>query len=77
MNDGGPAFPNQNQLGNPEGMPLRDFFAAAAICGLCADKRSTDSAVRVVGKEGTACEDLLARIAYARADAMLRERDNA
>lgn len=43
INDGGPAFPGQslNERGEPDephrsGMSLRDYFAAAALTGICA-----------------------------------------
>ena len=45
INDGGPAFPTFENAGDPRqtgfmtrpGMTLRDWFAAAALTGLCAN----------------------------------------
>ena len=70
--NGGPAFPSpgvvlnhgapgEHQQGPYEGMSLRDYFAAAALQGLCANDNYDSHAA--------------AGIAYAHADAMLAERD--
>jgi len=42
INDGGPAFPGMTYISqdgkkNPEGMTLRDYFAAAALQGMNLD----------------------------------------
>jgi hypothetical protein len=76
QNDGGPAFPRgahpqwneyssiQTPSYTPQsGMTLRDYFAAAALTGLCTHV----PAQRFPGQ-------VIARMCYARADAMLAER---
>lgn len=65
--DGGPAFPRTGEgVGNPAydapGMTLRDWFAGQALVGLIAHPKN----------EGHASE--LSLVAYAIADAMLKER---
>lgn len=67
-NDGGPAFPHDNQemgdrhrIAQP-GMSLRDWFAGQALAGMLADSNVT----------GT--YDKLASAAYDMADAMLAAR---
>lgn len=66
LNDGGPAFPNKDELGNMvKGMTLRDYFAAAALQGLLA-------AGNTKGAYSTFAEH-----AYAAADAMLAARKEA
>lgn len=67
--DGGPAFPAiaENGLGHiSSGMTLRDYFAAKAM-----------QAITTALQQGIRPVDLplLARDAYALADAMLKERD--
>ena len=80
-NDGGPAFPiNNNDVitqiikhgGHPEGMSLRDYFAAKAMQGLVSVHNSYG--------EWTGCGDVemnknMAGTAYAIADAMLEARE--
>ena len=61
-NDGGPAFPLLSEW--HQGMPLRDYFAAAALQGFCANNQS-------LKWEPDEC----AADAYQFADAMLAERD--
>lgn len=68
MKDGGPAFPvkpwiNQQYHKDDCGMSLRDYFAALAMQGFCADPETNNSA------------DKFAAAAYAMADAMLLERE--
>jgi hypothetical protein len=76
MSDGGPAFPWCGDLNDCPtinlGMTLRDYFAAKAIQGIAARHRVYDEAERKRG-EYTAAD--MAVIAYAYADAMLKERD--
>lgn len=65
---GGPAFPGMNYISqdgkkNPEGMTLRDYFAAAALQGLLADSEREAS-----------CKEY-ADHAYLCADAMLKARE--
>jgi hypothetical protein len=71
---GGPAFPNEGghkfasgndvrkTLPHP-GMTLRDYFAAKALGGLLADTAITAS------------PELVAKVSYEYADAMLKERN--
>ena len=69
--DGGPAFPGFiDQFGkkNPEGMTLRDYFAAKAMQGLIASPRGTPN-----GADAT--DTYYAEMAYLMADAMLAERE--
>jgi hypothetical protein len=74
INDGGPAFPCEEQIRcNGEvidtrkftGMTLRDWFAGQALAGLCA---STDH-------ESAPSKGILADWAYQQADAMLAARE--
>ena len=67
LNDGGQAFPCDGGTVRTDGMTVRDYFAAKAIQGLCADYGRTTCM-----EEGI--HDNLAMIAYRIADAMLRER---
>ena len=68
MNTGGPAFPYVYEDRSLDmvkaGMTLRDYFAAAALQGLCAtfDQRGWQV-------------EFVANSCYALADAMLRERE--
>lgn len=62
--DGGSAFPVSN-VHNPIGMSLRDYFAGFAMQGLI-----------VADAQWTLNPKDLATMAYERADAMLRERQN-
>ena len=66
-NNGGPAFPvpyhPEQQWENPQGMTLRDYFAAKAICGTLPGKAFNDAEL-----------DEYARLSYRMADAMLRAR---
>ena len=69
-NTGGPAFPSfdyiaQDGRKNPEGMTLRDYFAAKAMQGMMADGQ----VLKLVG------DSELANAAYAIADAMLKARE--
>ena len=63
INDGGPAFPvPANAFNDMEGMTLRDYFAAKAMQGMCANP---------------ACDmddSLIVRTAYEIAYAMLQAR---
>jgi len=66
INDGGPAFPGMTYISqdgkkNPEGMTLRDYFAAAALPQV--DQRSHGN------------PDDVARECYQLADAMLKARE--
>jgi len=66
INYGGPAFPGMTYISqdgkkNPEGMTLRDYFAAAALQGLMASQYQV--------------EDPYPIYAYKIADAMLKARE--
>lgn len=63
IKDGGPAFPTTH-LNLPQGMTLRDYFAAQALAGICANQDN-----RVYGNSME-----FARAAYRLADAMLTAR---
>ncbi len=65
-NDGGSAFP-QVYYGLQGGMTLRDYFAAQALAGICANMNCNPT--RLPHFENIA-ED-----AYKMADAMLKERE--
>jgi hypothetical protein len=58
-----PAFPTDPMAGNErnQGMTLRDYFAAAALTGLCTSHHN--------------CEQMLAEWSYRQADAMLAARE--
>jgi len=67
INDGGPAFPgvtyiSQDGKKNPEGMTLRDYFAAAIMQGLMASQCEVT-------------DDPYPIYAYKIADAMLKARE--
>jgi hypothetical protein len=70
-NDGGPAFPipsrQQGMYPGPEGMALRDYFAAKAMQGMI-----SMSGTEVAQLCGTS---RLSEAAYVIADAMLKARD--
>lgn len=72
-NDGGSAFPMATK-GAPEGMTLRDFFAAKAMQGML----SNDEMIFRYGacaKENNISPDIvLATAAYGISDAMISER---
>lgn len=70
-NDGGQAFPTAptEWSGLNEGMSLRDYFAAQAMCALLTNN-SDDAEDRVRN-----AADLIASRAYVMADAMIKARD--
>lgn len=63
-NTGGPAFPTRNTLN--DGMTLRDYFAAKCMQGLSALPSDFDN------DRGTL--EMVAKISYEQADAMLKAR---
>lgn len=77
-NDGGPAFPVMTESSQESdfdtkhywrgGLSLRDYFAAAALTGLCS-RSSNDATFRYTENR--------AHVAYQYADAMLAERERA
>lgn len=65
------AFPNEalefrSDLGDRNGMDLRDYFAAKAMQGLCADRHHSDT---------QGYPPNIAAIAYEVADAMMKARE--
>ena len=76
--DGGPAFPVSSYVNGdgetfeskPQGMTLRDYFAAKALQGLLASHANQDAT-----DPYTFGSDCMARRAYQIADAMLAERE--
>lgn len=78
-NDGGPAYPCQEQgmtsfSGQPvtidhTGISIRDYFAAAALTGFFSNHQ-----VRHGKLDNTWCPEYCAKQAYTLADAMLKER---
>ena len=64
--DGGPAFPSELHP-HFEGMTLRDYFAAQALCGILADPNCN-------GPDFSRLEVAVATQSYQFADAMLEAR---
>ena len=67
--DGGPAFPgltyvSWNGQKNPEGISMRDYFAAAALQGLLAD-----------GHGNAWCNETCSAKAFKIADAMIKAKE--
>ena len=78
-NDGGSAFPvsigsQVDQHEASRGMSLRDYFAAAALQGRCANPRLQENMEKAEFPAEHAAEKY-AEYAYEIADAMLRERE--
>lgn len=76
VDDGGPAFPNCHPSSEP-GMTLRDWFAGQALAGGRARDTVPDWQLDAwFGKTATSIkrEQIVARDAYALADAMLAAR---
>ena len=73
--DGGPAFPLHLHMQGAEGMTLRDYFAAMALQGLCANPNGPYSETNplVCGPDNRSTLDV-ARESYDLADAMLAAR---
>ena len=65
IKDGGAAFPLMRSINGSDGMTLRDYFAAQALAGICANQDN-----RVYGNSME-----FARAAYRLADAMLKARE--
>jgi hypothetical protein len=61
------AFPHHDVFG----MTLRDYFAAAALTGICSQATQKETEERAAGMRGGA---IFAAAAYVLADAMMRER---
>ena len=71
--DGGAAFPvpESTRQYTPQGMTLRDYFAAAMLQGLLAGK-GLEALENV--RKNTPAEVAIAKCCYQQADAMLAER---
>lgn len=69
----GPAFPTNTGLGNhqAEGMTLRDYFAASALQGMCANTNDDHNPYEMSYAEYV---EEIAESAYLLADAMLKAR---
>ena len=71
-NDGGLAFPVATEYIHSDGMTLRDYFAAKALCGMWANTQITNSGyIKNAGDPAKA----MAINAYEQADAMLAARN--
>lgn len=81
INDGGPAFPfvePDNMVSVAVGMTLRDYFAAKAMAGLCANPGGPFQACDRSGWRIVNCTFAqIADEAYGLADAMLAARGEA
>jgi len=84
ISDGGPAFPvitTENTRvggawGSAPGMTLRDYFASAALTGLCANPGGPFQANQINGWAIVNCEvGDIAKTAYDCADAMIAARE--
>lgn len=72
ITDGGPAFPQtEHSAPVPEGMTLRDYFAAKALQGLASDNRNL---IQHDGSPHT--YESFAAVAFDLADAMLKARQS-
>ena len=80
--NGGPAFPalmqeydeNSNPLLNP-GMFLRDNFAGLAMQAFASDPQMAIGIREAAEQAGISAPEMMARTAYALADAMIAERN--
>lgn len=72
--EGGPAFPVRIGGYGSGGMSTRDYFAARAMQGMIQNDAPGLAGAIAAGK-GMVALDHTARLSYAIADAMLRERD--
>ncbi|WP_449555235.1 hypothetical protein [Lelliottia amnigena] len=82
QNNGGPAFPELGNVGynsdwqSESGMTLRDYMAAKALQGLCANPGGPFQANDMSGWSIVNCElDDIATESYKLADAMLKARE--
>ena len=67
INDGGPAFPTPAGIQHNDGMTLRDYLAAAALQGFCANQHSCPTKNEHFKN--------LADDSYKAADAMIKSRE--
>ncbi len=84
MSDGGPAFP-VSYIGNDEphegiggGLSIRDYFAAAALTGICAalGQEESDGSTKMPRVKSRFVFHGAATDAYEIADAMLKQRES-
>ena len=75
INNGGPAFPQENDATGSMGMTLRDYFAAKAMQGIIEKYGSNPPYFDEDGGDDGPDQEI-ARWAYELADAMLRARGN-
>lgn len=71
-----PAFPQTEDtlVGEGKGMTLRDYFAAQALAGFLANVNVIEHNVNTGWDYRNCNADVVAGVAYAQADAMMRER---
>ncbi len=81
INDGGSAFPfsiPELNAGGQDGMSLRDYFAASALQGFCANHKALTENVKqweeFSADDATIPRNMLALTCYMLADAMLKVR---
>lgn len=79
INDGGPAFPNKDELGNMvPGMTLRDYFAGQALAGVSSipafHTNIIEAQIKKPGREKATVGECVAFYCYDMADAMLATR---
>jgi hypothetical protein len=72
QNDGGPVFACASPHFRQSGMTLRDYFAAAALTGICAHPTAIKQGMEQTGDEAP---QFAADSAYEVADAMLAARN--
>lgn len=77
--DGGPAFPgfdyiDQHGKKNPEGMTLRDYFAAKALAAMLSSELILNASDDAIKARDITRAEWLADQSYKFADAMLLER---
>lgn len=77
INDGGPAFPNRDELGNMiPGMSLRDWFAGQALAGMQTQWRYIELYLTSCGSgKAKDVREFMAWASYEQADAMLKARN--
>lgn len=79
--DGGPAFPTDTEhqpdqhVMHLEGMTLRDWFAGQIMASTMSTPVLLEETIKMAKYLGMTSEQLMARAAYVRADAMLAERN--
>jgi len=70
-----PAFPRDERYLGHNGMTLRDWFAGQALAGLSSmDSGGVQSILCIARESGRTGTEIIASIAYERADAMLAAR---